>query len=57
MFVDSVGNFLDKNVQSKGSLTKMKAVLRAIGDEIHCNTTQLANELKIKRAFNSDRPK
>jgi hypothetical protein len=57
MFVDSVGNFLDKNVQSKGSLTKMKAVIRAIGSEIQCNATQLANELKIKRTFNSDRPK
>jgi len=57
MFVDSVGNFLDKNVQSKGSLTKMKAVIRAIGNEIHCNAKQLANELKIKRTFNSDRPK
>jgi hypothetical protein len=57
MFVDSVGNFLDKNVESKGSLTKMKAVIRAIANEIQCNATQLANELKIKRTFNSDKPK
>jgi hypothetical protein len=57
MFVDYVGNFLDKNVESKGSLTKMKAVIRAIGNEIQCNATQLANELKIKRTFKSDKPK
>jgi Zn-dependent M32 family carboxypeptidase len=57
MFVGSVGNFLNKNVHSKGSLTKMKAVIRAIGDEIQCNATQLANELKIKRTFDSDRLK